>query len=296
MCGCDARRVESASPAASASGSAAGAGKVVFKVGWTRQPDNLNPFIGFESPAFEMWYLTYDSLVGYDPATLSPMKGENSTGLATDWSVSADGLTWTFKLRHNAKWSDGVPLTAKDVAFTYNYIVKNPDYTSNLTAYTNLITQGHRARRLHGAVRVLQAQAGHDPPLGAHPARAHLVQDRPEVAEGVHEQPAVRGLRPVHVRRVEEEQLRPSRGQPHLVGPEATITDIYFTYYTNGDTMLQDIKAGTIDAAENLVPTQVKQLQSTPTSRPAPSPRTRSTNWPSTATRGPARATPCSRT
>ena len=108
---------------------AADAGKVVYKVGWTRQPDNLNPFIGFEAPAFEMWYLTYDSLVGYDPKTLSPMKGENSTGLATDWSVSGDGLTWTFKIRHNAKWSDGVPLTAKDVAFTYNYIVDNPDYT-----------------------------------------------------------------------------------------------------------------------------------------------------------------------
>ena len=105
----------------------ADAGKVIYKVGWTRQPDNLNPFIGFESPAFEMWYLTYDSLVGYDPKTLSPMKGENSTGLATDWTVSDDGLTWTFTIRKNAKWSDGVPLTAKDVAFTYNYIVKNPD-------------------------------------------------------------------------------------------------------------------------------------------------------------------------
>ena len=114
----------SASPAAGAS---AAAGKVIYKVGWTRQPDNLNPFIGFESPAFEMWYLTYDSLVGYDPKTLSPMKGEDSTGLATDWTVSDDGLTWTFTIRKNAKWDDGVPLTAKDVAFTYNYIVKNPD-------------------------------------------------------------------------------------------------------------------------------------------------------------------------
>ena len=48
------------------------------------------------------------------------------------------------------------------------------------------------------------------------------------------------------------------------MGPEAQDHDIYFTYYTNGDTMLQDIKAGTIDGAENLVPAQVKQLQSEP--------------------------------
>ena len=77
-----------------------------------------------------MWYLTYDSLVGYDPKTLSPMKGEESTGLATDWTVSDDGLTWTFTIRQNAKWDDGVPLTAKDVAFTYNYIIENRQ-TSN---------------------------------------------------------------------------------------------------------------------------------------------------------------------
>ena len=123
----------SESPAPVSAGSAspapasAAAGKVVYRVGWTRQPDNLNPFVGYESPAFEIWYLTYDSLVGYDPKTLSPMKGENSTGLATDWSVSDDGLTWTFTIRKNAKWDDGVPLTAKDVAFTYNYIIKNDD-------------------------------------------------------------------------------------------------------------------------------------------------------------------------
>ena len=51
---------------------------------------------------------------------------------------------------------------------------------------------------------------------------------------------------------------------PNWWGPKPKITDIYFTYYTNGDTMLQDIKAGTVDAAENLVPAQVKQLQGTP--------------------------------
>ncbi len=40
--------------------------------------------------------------------------------LATEYSVSSDGLTWTFKLRTDAKFSDGKPVTAGDVAFTYN--------------------------------------------------------------------------------------------------------------------------------------------------------------------------------
>lgn len=40
-------------------------------------------------------------------------KAEPIPGMAESWTTSADGLTWTFKLR-DAKWSDGVPVTAED--------------------------------------------------------------------------------------------------------------------------------------------------------------------------------------
>ena len=40
--------------------------------------------------------------------------------LATDYQVSDDGLTWTVTIRDDVKFTDGEPLTAKDVAFTYN--------------------------------------------------------------------------------------------------------------------------------------------------------------------------------
>ena len=40
--------------------------------------------------------------------------------LATDYSVSEDGLTWTFTIRDDVKFHDGEKLTAHDVAFTYN--------------------------------------------------------------------------------------------------------------------------------------------------------------------------------
>ena len=41
--------------------------------------------------------------------------------MATDWTVSTDGLTLTFNIRQNAKWHDGVPLTAEDVKFTIDF-------------------------------------------------------------------------------------------------------------------------------------------------------------------------------
>lgn len=42
--------------------------------------------------------------------------------LATEYGVSDDGLTWTFKIRDDVKFTDGENLTAKDVAFTFNTI------------------------------------------------------------------------------------------------------------------------------------------------------------------------------
>ena len=45
---------------------------MIYQVGWTGDVDNLNPFIGFTSPSFEVWYLTYDSLIGYDPQDARP--------------------------------------------------------------------------------------------------------------------------------------------------------------------------------------------------------------------------------
>lgn len=51
--------------------------------------------------------------------------------LATDWSVSEDGMVWTFRLREGVKWNDGEPFTAEDVAFTFNEIGLNPDLGAN---------------------------------------------------------------------------------------------------------------------------------------------------------------------
>ena len=46
--------------------------------------------------------------------------------IAESWQLEEDGLTWTFKIRPGLEWSDGTPLTAKDVEFTYQRIA-HPD-------------------------------------------------------------------------------------------------------------------------------------------------------------------------
>lgn len=64
----------------------------------------------------------------YEPLIQSTLfktgqNGELTNDLATNYSVSSDGTTWTVNIRDDVKFSDGVPLTAKDVAFTFNSAV-----------------------------------------------------------------------------------------------------------------------------------------------------------------------------
>ena len=61
-------------------------------------------------------------MLGFDSA-----KQEVEPGLAESWTNSPDGKTWTFKLRKNLRWSDGAPLTADDVVFTFNDVIYNPE-------------------------------------------------------------------------------------------------------------------------------------------------------------------------
>lgn len=54
--------------------------------------------------------------------------------LATEYSCSDDGLTWTFKIRDDVKFTDGEPLTAKDVAFTINTINESKKSEADLSS------------------------------------------------------------------------------------------------------------------------------------------------------------------
>lgn len=57
----------------------------------------------------------------------NPVNGRITPSLAKSWTVSEDGLTYTFRLREGLKFSDGEPLTAEDVVFTYEELVFNPE-------------------------------------------------------------------------------------------------------------------------------------------------------------------------
>ncbi len=84
-------------------------------------PKTFNPITENESSSRDIIRLLFASLVDFDWATETV-----KPGIAHAWSVEPDQKTWTFKLRTGVKWSDGQPLTADDVVFTWNNVIYNP--------------------------------------------------------------------------------------------------------------------------------------------------------------------------
>lgn len=74
----------------------------------------------------------FEGLVNYDPKDLSPVPG-----VAKSWDMSPDGRTWTFRLRPEARWSNGDPVTSSDFLFSWRRMLMpsfGAEYASMLHA------------------------------------------------------------------------------------------------------------------------------------------------------------------
>lgn len=80
----------------------------------------LDPGEAFELSTAEVTANTYSKLVNLDMNDTSKVVGE----LADSWTISDDGMTYTFKLKPGLKFASGNPITAEDVAFSFERAVK----------------------------------------------------------------------------------------------------------------------------------------------------------------------------
>ena len=79
-----------------------------FVVSVTTGIPNLHPHAAYNANEAQILTGLYEGLCTYDPYTLQPV-----AGLAKDWKISADGLTWSFTLRDNLTFENGDPITAQ---------------------------------------------------------------------------------------------------------------------------------------------------------------------------------------
>lgn len=120
--------VQPAAPtSAPAAAKASAGGEKTFTFSFTaNDPTTMDPAIANESQANQIVLATYEPLVAYKPGTT-----EIVPKLATEWTISPDGKTYTFKLRPGVKFSSGEPMNAQAVKFSFdrlNSIGKGPAF------------------------------------------------------------------------------------------------------------------------------------------------------------------------
>lgn len=94
----------------------------------------ITPLISTDAYASEVQGYVQESLITRNPDTL-----EWEGLIAKSWQVSPDGLTITFQMRDDVTFSDGKPLTAEDIVFTYQFIMTDAIQAPRQRAYLEKI-------------------------------------------------------------------------------------------------------------------------------------------------------------
>ncbi len=234
-----------------------GTGKIVLRVGNTQDVDSLNPFIGYSVPAYEVYHLNYDMLTGYQP------NGDVAPEIADSWSSTPDYLTWTFKIHPGIKWQDDVPLTAKDVAFTYNYIIQNDlsafsTYTVNMkkaVAVDDTTVKFYLSKPKANILRMwIPIVPEHIWSKISGKAATNSFQNNPPII----------GSGPFQTVEYKKSGFTRMVAFKGYWKGAPKIDEIVFENYTNQDTMTMDLKAGNIDVAFGVPPAQFNALKSEP--------------------------------
>jgi len=241
------------------SSSPAPPGQVILRVGLTQDCDSLNPFVAWSVTAAEFERLNYNLLVGYNP-DFSP-RPDLAAELPTkeNGGISADGKTWTFKLRHGVTWQDGVPFTAKDVAFTYNYIIKN-----NLWVFTMYTTGIKRAVALDDYTVQFQLKY---PKADMLRLLVPIVPEHiwskvsPKAAGNTYpNNPPLIGTGPFQLVEAKKKAYYIFKANKQYFGGAPKIDEVIFQIYENPDNMVADLRSGTLDVANDIPQAQFKSL------------------------------------
>jgi peptide/nickel transport system substrate-binding protein len=227
--------------------------KSVFTIGDDNKIGSLNPLVGIEAPEYTVWSATYDLLVDFDQKDLSP-----APGLATEWEVADDGLTWTFQLREGMTWQDGEPITADDVAYTYNRVIE--EQNGSLIGYLTLVDTVTATDDL-----TLEIVTKKPTPLMTsifiYILPEHIWSKiSTEDVKTFENVPAV-GSGPFELVEHREGQFVRLEANENYWGDGPQVDEVIYRFFNNPDAAFQALKAGEIDYTFEIAPNLFNQLE-----------------------------------
>lgn len=231
----------------------------ILRIGSNDEIDSLNPFVGFNSLSYSTFEITYPFLVMYDENL------DFVPSFATDWSTSADGQKWTFRTVPDATWSDGEPLDAEDVAWSFNTMVKYQDAAAGNWASTVAHLDKVTATDENTVV------FSYDAPVANVLSQLQQVPILPEqfwaeyAASGELKTtemttPMISGG-PFIVQSYEKNASAVLKANPAFWGTPPKVAGISVTMFKDDDAMIAALRNHEIDLIETLPPSGIKPLE-----------------------------------
>lgn len=236
---------------------------VTLTIGVSEDIDSANPFTGLSSLAYEVFALQYPTLTQYAAADFSIVPG-----LAETWEESPDHKYWTYHLRPGMTWSDGEPLTAADVAYTFNRIINGKYEQTNFGSYAANMVRAEAVDDL-----TVRLEVSKPSPIMDHlfvfilPQHVWESIDGKAVRKydniGTPESPTV-GSGPYVMVERRPGQFTRLQANPYWYGGTPGVDEIIFKVFENPDALGQALKSGEIDFAQGLELGVWESLQGTP--------------------------------
>ena len=217
-----------------------------LKVGWSSEPDTLNPLTTYSTEADEVLHLIYDKLLGYS------LDFKPQPELAASFETSADGLSFTFHLQPKAMWSDGQAVTSADVKYTFETI-----HTDSLGQYAQWLTDlvGVTTPDPATAVVTFKKPQAFNPGLAIPILPMHIwsAMTAKEIQAFANDNPV--GSGPFSLVEWKKGESVTVARNAAFWGPAPIPGKVVWVLYTNEDVMAQALKNGDVDVLTEIPPT-----------------------------------------
>lgn len=230
---------------------------LVLRVGVVSDLITDNPWAVSAGSDWSVVTVQYDMLLKFAPEDLSP-----APSLATGCEPNEDSTEWTCTLREGLRWSDGSPLTSRDVAFTYRFVIDNkiPQYKSYFPFHPVFETPDDRTL-------VWKAE---EPTFAPDmPPWVYIVPEAvwaPYDGEGLRTIRAVENTPSIGSGPFTLTEWNPGQGwtmerNQYFWGEEPAVDRIEYRLYSNQEAMIQALRNGEVDFADGLKPSLIASVE-----------------------------------
>ena len=225
-------------------------------IGVTNDIDTFNPLYAETALAYELTHLMLFGLADLDE------NSEFTPELASSWQISEDHKKLTYYLRPDAVWSDGVPVTAYDVEFTYD-LLKQPEAASPRSETLEYIKKVVVEDSLTVSFHFEQAYPGYMFDTAGEILPKHLLQDVAVSDLKTHpfsHHPISSG--PFLLEKWVPQQYIEFVPNPGYFGQKAYLDRVIFKIVPDKTSLLMQLESGEIDMMTDVPPESVQRLTS----------------------------------